>query len=159
MKKIVITTIAGLLTTMTLNAEDCIMAKDLNVQFINASTKYETQDEYTKIKEYAEFLKQTDLYAIIEGHTNHYAPARYNYELSQKRAEKVKAELITLGVESSKIKALAYGESKPLYDNNTSDGAEKNRRVTAEVFNTKESLNNYASTEAEQIAVKKFQEQ
>lgn len=159
MKKLVLTSIVGLISTITLNAADCIMAKDLNVQFINASTKYETQNEVAKIKEYAQFLKESDLYAIIEGHTNHYAPARYNYELSEKRAKKVEQELISLGVEPSKIKSLAFGESKPLYDNKTAEGADKNRRVSAEIFNTKEELNNYIAQEKTQLAIKKFQEQ
>lgn len=159
MKKIVLTSMVGLLSMLTLEAADCIMAKDLNVQFINASTKYETQSEMTKIKEYAQFLKESDLYAVIEGHTNNDAPARYNYELSEKRAAKVTQELISLGVEPSKIKTLAFGESKPLYDNKNMEGLEKNRRVSAEIFNTSAELNNYVGTEKAQIAVKRFQEQ
>lgn len=159
MKKIGLSLIIGLATTLSLNAADCIMAKDLNVQFINASTKYETQSEVTKIEEYADFLKESDLYAIIEGHTNHYAPAKYNYELSQKRVNKVKEKLISLGVDPLKIKSLAFGESKPLYDNNTKEGAEKNRRVSAEIFNTNEELNNYMRQAQQELSTKKFQEQ
>lgn len=159
MKKLVLTSIAGLISTITLNAADCIMAKDLNVQFINASTKYETQNEMTKIKEYAQFLKESDLYAVIEGHTNHLAPAKYNYDLSEKRANKVTQELISLGVEASKIKVLAFGEAKPSFDNHSAEGLEKNRRVSAEIFNTKEELNNYIAQERATTLVKKFQEQ
>ena len=99
------------------------------------------------------------MYAVIEGHTNHYAPAKYNYELSTKRAEKVKNELITLGVSSSKIKSLGFGESSPLYDNSTVDGADKNRRVVGEIFNTEEQLNNYVNSAQTKIAERKYQEQ
>lgn len=159
MKKIVLTSILGLLSTIALNASDCIMAKELNVQFVNDSTTYETHNEVIKIEEYAKFLKESDLYAVIEGHTNHYAPAKYNYELSTKRAEKVKNELISLGVSSSKIKSLGFGESSPLYDNSTVDGADKNRRVVGEIFNTEEQLNNYVNSAQTKIAERKYQEQ
>lgn len=159
MKKIVLTSILGLLSTIALNASDCIMAKELNVQFVNDSTTYETHNEVIKIEEYAKFLKESDLYAVIEGHTNHYAPAKYNYELSTKRAEKVKNELISLGVSSSKIKSLGFGESSPLYDNSTVDGADKNRRVVGEIFNTQEQLDNYVNSAQTKIAERKYQEQ
>lgn len=159
MKKIVLTSIVGILSTITINASDCIMAKDLNVQFINDSTKYETHNEVLKIEEYAEFLKKSDLYAVIEGHTNHYAPAKHNLELSTKRAEKVKNELIALGVPSSKIKSLGFGETSPLFEKNSVDATEKNRRVVGEIFNTEEELNNYVNSSKLKIAEKKYQEQ
>ena len=159
MKKLVLTSIVGLLSTIALNATDCIMAKDLNVQFLNDSTTYETHNEVIKIEEYAKFLKESDLYAVIEGHTNHYAPAKYNFELSTKRAEKVKNELIALGVETSKIKSLGFGESAPLYDNKNVDGSDKNRRVVGEIFNTEEELNNYINSAEMKIAERKYQEQ
>ena len=82
MRKIISMSIVGICATLTLNAEDCIIAKDLNVQFKNDSAVYQTSLEYDKVKEYADFLKETDLYAIIEGHTNNSATARHNHELS-----------------------------------------------------------------------------
>lgn len=88
MRKLVLTTITGLLTTMALDASECIIMKDLNVQFKNDSAIYETADELTEIKEFAEFLKDTDLFVLIEGHTNHYAKATYNLELSTKELKK-----------------------------------------------------------------------
>lgn len=159
MRKLVLTTITSLLTTMTLDASECIIMKDLNVQFKNDSAIYETADELTEIKEFAEFLKDTDLFVLIEGHTNHYAKATYNLELSTKRAEKVKDELISLGVKPNNIKAMGFGESTPLYDNQTVDGTEKNRRVVAEVFNTKDELNKYLINAEERISSIKFLEQ
>jgi outer membrane protein OmpA-like peptidoglycan-associated protein len=159
LKKVLLTSVASLFSVITLNAGDCIMAKDLNVEFANDSTNYETHLERVKIEEYAKFLKESDLYSVIEGHTNHYAPAKYNYELSVKRAEKVKNELISLGVEPNKIKALGFGESAPLYSKNDAEGVEKNRRVVAEIFNSEEELNRYINTAKTNIAAKRFVEQ
>lgn len=159
MKKIITTSLVGLLTAISLQAEDdCIIAKDLNVQFKNDSAIYESSLEYNKIKEYAEFLKESDLYAIIEGHTNNSATASHNYELSQKRTAKVKQDLINLGVNANKLQSLGYGESKPKYDNLTSDGMDKNRRVVSDVFNTAKELSNYYNNEKSFIEANKFKE-
>ncbi len=160
MKKIITTSILSVLVAISLHAEDnCILAKDLNVQFKNDTAVYETASEYDKVREYAEFLKDTELYAIIEGHTNNSATARHNYELSQKRATKVKEDLINLGVEASKLQSLGFGESKPKYDNSTNDGMEQNRRVISDVFNTKEELSNYYVNAKSYVDQNKFTEQ
>ena len=159
MKKIIISTLVGFIGAASLSAADCIMVKDLNVQFKNASTVYSDSSEMKEIREYAQFLKETGLYTVIEGHTSSLANAKYNYDLSSKRAAKVKSELIRLGVSSSKVRAMGYGESTPLYDNNTEAGAAKNRRVIGEVFNTSTELSNYIADQKSRIAPIKYNEQ
>ena len=49
--------------------------------------------------------------------------------LSQKRADKVKVELIKLGVSKARIKAKSYVYSEPIATNNKSKGRQKNRRT------------------------------
>jgi len=159
LKKMILTTLAGFIGAASLSAADCIMVKDLNVQFKNASTVYADSSEMKEIREYAQFLKQTDLYTVIEGHTSSLSGAKYNYDLSTRRAAKVKAELIKLGVPSSKVRAMGFGESTPLYNNNTESGAAQNRRVVGEVFNTSTELSNYIANQKTRIATTKFQEQ
>ncbi len=156
MKKILLSTILGL---SILNAGDCIQVKDLNVEFKNASTVYANSSEYQEIKDYAKFLKQTGLYALIEGHTSSLANAKYNYNLSVQRAIKVRASLISLGVNPSHVKAMGFGETSPLYSNDTKESAAKNRRVIAEAFNSAEDLKNYVSSEKNRISSIKFKEQ
>lgn len=159
MKKLVINTVIGMFAAVSLNAGDCVMVKDLNVQFNNASTVYSDSSEMKEIKEYAQFLKETDLYAVIEGHTSSLSSAEYNYDLSTRRAEKVRAELVKLGVNPSKVKSMGFGETTPLYDNNTESGAAKNRRVIGEVFNSSIELSNYMNSAKKRISPIKFQEQ
>jgi outer membrane protein OmpA-like peptidoglycan-associated protein len=159
MKKIVINTMIGMLAAVSLNAGDCVMVKELNVQFKNASTVYSDSSEMKEIKEYAQFLKETDLYAVIEGHTSSLSNAKYNYDLSTRRADKVRAELVKLGVNPSQVKSMGFGESTPLYDNNTESGAAKNRRVIGEVFNSANELSNYMNSAKNRIAKTKYQEQ
>ena len=159
MKKIIVSSLLGFLTVASLQANDCVMVKELNVEFKNDSTVYANETELQEIKEYAQFLRATDLYTIIEGHTNSISTARHNFDLSERRAVKVRAELISLGVEEKKVRAMGFGESSPLYNNSTDDGASKNRRVIGEVFNSGLDLNNYIKSQKSRITPIKYTEQ
>lgn len=159
MKKLIASSIIGLGLASNIFAGDCIMVPDLNVEFKNDSTVYMNNEERQEVIAFAKFLKKSGLYAVVEGHTSKFAPAVYNYNLSQKRAVKVRAELIALGVNPRQVKGMGFGESSPLYDNNTETGAQKNRRVIAEVFNDSSELNGYVSSEKSRISKTKYKEQ
>jgi outer membrane protein OmpA-like peptidoglycan-associated protein len=49
--------------------------------------------------------------------------------LSERRAQAVVSHLISQGIDSSKIKAVGIGESRPVASNETSEGRANNRRV------------------------------
>lgn len=66
---------------------------------------------------------------LINGHTDNVGDDASNMILSQKRADAVKAYLVNKGVETARMKAFGYGETKPVEDNNTAAGRAKNRRV------------------------------
>jgi len=53
----------------------------------------------------------------------------YNLKLSQQRVDSVRAELINLGIEEERLKAVGYGETKPLVPNDSEENKAKNRRV------------------------------
>ncbi len=65
----------------------------------------------------------------VEGHTDSIASENYNQKLSEERAQSVARWLIAHGVRQGRIKTLGYGESRPLADNTTAEGRQKNRRV------------------------------
>ena len=65
----------------------------------------------------------------IEGHTDSVGTDDYNMTLSQKRSNSVKQYLMGKGIEESRLKAIGFGETKPVATNNTSLGKAKNRRV------------------------------
>ncbi|GAB3030143.1 OmpA family protein [Bowmanella dokdonensis] len=67
--------------------------------------------------------------AQIEGHTDDVGSDGANMLLSQRRAETVKAFLLTQGVADSRLNASGKGESEPLASNATADGRQQNRRV------------------------------
>ncbi len=80
-----------------------------------------------------QFEGETIESVIVEGHTDDRGPAAFNQQLSEKRAEAVKAELVANGVDSNLIKTVGYGESKPIASNATREGRAQNRRVEIKV--------------------------
>ena len=65
----------------------------------------------------------------IEGHTDSVGADDFNMILSQKRSDSVRQYLLGKGIEASRLKAVGFGETKPVATNNTSIGKAKNRRV------------------------------
>ena len=108
---------------------------ELAVEFAFDSAVVKTiyADHITKV---ANFLKAyPDAWAEIEGHTDSKGSDEYNLRLSQKRAINVMKELIKHGIDAAYLIAKGYGESRPIADNSTEEGRQKNRRVVA-VFST-----------------------
>ncbi len=70
----------------------------------------------------------------VEGHTDSLGTAAYNYELSRKRAQRVVNYLVQkFGVEPSVFTIQAYGKDRPVADNDTEQGRQKNRRVLVSI--------------------------
>lgn len=81
--------------------------------------------------------KELDLEVIIAvGHADWTGPAAYNQKLSERRAEAVKAYLISKGIPAGKIYTEGKGETQPVADNKTRDGRAQNRRVELELIGT-----------------------
>lgn len=66
---------------------------------------------------------------LVQGHASEDGSDAYNQALSQKRAEAVKAKLIELGVPSARLEVQAFGESRPISDENEALSRAKSRRV------------------------------
>ncbi|MFL6657990.1 MAG: OmpA family protein [Massilia sp.] len=74
---------------------------------------------------------------VTVGHADSIGSDKYNLKLSQKRAEAVKAYIVSKGVDASRVYTEGKGESQPVADNKTAEGRAKNRRVTVEVVGTR----------------------
>jgi outer membrane protein OmpA-like peptidoglycan-associated protein/opacity protein-like surface antigen len=70
-----------------------------------------------------------DLKIDINGYTDALGSESGNQKLSQKRADAVKAYLISKGISQTRLFAQGYGEQNPVADNSTPDGRQKNRRI------------------------------
>jgi outer membrane protein OmpA-like peptidoglycan-associated protein len=79
----------------------------------------------------AAIMKARTEIALVEvgGHTDNVGAAIGNRKLSQKRAEAVVRYLVTKGIDKARLTAKGYGPDKPIADNKTADGKQKNRRV------------------------------
>ena len=65
----------------------------------------------------------------VEGHTDNRGKADYNRDLSARRARSVMKYLVEKGIEEGRLEAAGFGPDKPIADNKTAKGREKNRRV------------------------------
>ena len=70
----------------------------------------------------------------IEGHTDNVGKPEKNQKLSQERAELVKAFLVKKGIDPARLKAVGFGQEKPIESNSTAKGREANRRVELNIM-------------------------
>jgi len=107
----------------------------LNIEFDFAKSVVKKK-YHDNIKKVADFMQQyPDTHVVIEGHTDNvdvFHDPNNNIKLSQARADSVRQYLIDkFGIDASRITAIGYGPNRPLADNDTEEGRQKNRRVEA----------------------------
>jgi peptidoglycan-associated lipoprotein len=72
---------------------------------------------------------QSGMKVVLEGHCDERGTAEYNMALGAERARAVKTALVALGVSSSRIDTVSYGEEIPLDPSQSEEAFAKNRRV------------------------------
>ena len=116
-------------------SEKVSFAADAFFDFDKATLKPEGK---SKLDELAAQLGGINLEVIIAvGHTDSVGTDAYNQKLSVRRADAVKAYLVSKGVESNRVYTEGKGEKQPVADNKTAEGRAKNRRVEIEVVGTR----------------------
>jgi len=109
----------------------------ITIHFAKNSDKM-GQQEIDKIKELSEILKANpNLCLRITGHTCNLGTRRNNLRVGLKRANSVKAKLITQGAPANKMTTESKGETEPLAPNTSDASRKKNRRVEIKVVNCK----------------------
>lgn len=93
--------------------------------------KYDLKEKsVTELKKILRFLRENpSLKVEISGHTDDTGSASYNTELSQKRAQAVHDYLLSNGIEAKRMIPKGYGSGRPIADNSTEEGRQKNRRI------------------------------
>ncbi len=101
---------------------------DVDSYALKATTK-------DQLEQFAKTLNNyQDTEVRIEGHADATGSDAYNKTLSERRSKAVGNYLEGLGVRSSRVTEIGYGEEQPVSDNSTEAGRAKNRRVDIGVF-------------------------
>jgi len=99
------------------------------VNFLGESAQL-TAGAYTVLDKIAYTLNTcSELSVMVSGHTDNQGSARDNHILSGQRAKAVAVHLASAGIDTSRIRAVAYGESRPITSNRTTQGRESNNRI------------------------------
>ena len=107
---------------------------DTLYDFDKATLKPEGKATLDKV---AADLKKIRLEVVIAvGNTDSVGSDAYNQALGQRRAQSVKAYLISKGVDGGRIYTESKGKSNPVATNATAEGRAKNRRTDIEVVGT-----------------------
>ncbi len=78
-------------------------------------------------------IKHPEFKLTISGHCDNVGNAAANLKLSRDRAKEVKNYLVSKGVKAALIKSEGYGDKRPVAENTTAEGRQKNRRVELKI--------------------------
>jgi outer membrane protein OmpA-like peptidoglycan-associated protein len=77
----------------------------------------------------ASLVKNPETNILIIGHTDSTGTVAHNMDLSVRRAESVKSQIVAGGVDGARLSTQGKGPTEPVGDNRTADGRALNRRV------------------------------
>jgi OOP family OmpA-OmpF porin len=108
----------------------------LNTIFFDFAKAILKPESFPELERIADVMKsQSTITVEIAGHTDNVGSDQANQKLSERRAEAVRAYLISKGIQVNRINAIGYGESKPIVSNDDEkDGRELNRRVEFKII-------------------------
>ena len=116
-------------------AQKVTLAADVMFDFDKAVIR---PDAKAKLDDITNQMKGMDLEVVIAiGHADAIGTDAYNQKLSVRRAEAVKAYLVSRAVETNRVYTEGKGEKQPVASNKTAEGRQKNRRVEIEVIGTR----------------------
>ena len=125
---------AGTGVTVKPNANgniDLVMPGNITFAFDNATLSTSFMPTLNKLASTMNEYNQNTI--TIAGHTDSVGNPSYNMNLSRDRANSVKNYLVNRGVASNRINVVAYGQTRPIGDNNSEYGRQQNRRVEVTV--------------------------
>jgi outer membrane protein OmpA-like peptidoglycan-associated protein len=130
--------------TVTCPSDNKTASDTVNIQVIRPPAKtytfedvhfdfdrYSLRPEATRVLDEAVNAMREDatLRLTIEGHTCNIGTAEYNLALGDRRANAVRAYLVSRGVSADRLQTISYGEERPKYDNAREETRRLNRRA------------------------------
>lgn len=108
-----------------------VLSSDVHFDFDRYDIK---ADDKANLKKIADWLiANGGVNVVVEGHCDERGTNEYNLGLGERRSNAVKSYLMTLGVSSSRVKTVSYGEERPLCSQSSEGCWWKNRRAHFEV--------------------------
>ena len=99
------------------------------VYFVQGTDEF-LEDPHDQLQKVVDLLRENpNIALLIAGHTDNQGNADANLALSKKRAEAVRAYLVSEGVEPKRLKDKGYGATRPIASNRNKKERAKNRRV------------------------------
>ncbi len=114
--------------------------------FDQASLSSSAKNSLDKLVDVLQKYPDTDI--EIQGHTDNTGTAKYNLDLSKRRASSVSGYLSANNIKASRLNIKGFGEAEPKYTNSTEDGQDQNRRVEF-LISANEKMKADAAKEAE----------
>jgi peptidoglycan-associated lipoprotein len=117
----------GLADQRTMSAKSRFENEDIYFEFDSVRLAPQAQEVLNRK---AQWLRANpEMTVIIEGHCDNRGTNEYNLALGEGRAQSAKGYLVDLGIESSRLNTISYGEERPLENAQTEDAWAKNRRA------------------------------
>lgn len=112
-----------------LNLDGSLLIRLVSLKFGSGKSKIDAKyyDMLGRLKQAMDIYQDRSL--RIEGHTDNHGDVKPNQILSLKRAEAVRDFLTSSGADGTRIKALGYGEVRPIASNDFPQGRAMNRRI------------------------------
>ncbi|MCX6165568.1 MAG: OmpA family protein [Ignavibacteriae bacterium] len=111
---------------------EIITLENVYFDFGKSDIKTESYPELDKIVRL--MFENPGIQIEISAHTDNIGTDDYNLKLSQSRAESVLNYIVSNGIPIIRLSAIGFGSSKPVADNNTEQGRQKNRRVEFKII-------------------------
>lgn len=107
----------------------------LNNLFFNTGESVLRPESLPELDRLVAFMQRTPALVIeLSGHTDNVGTTASNQKLSQDRVNAVREYLLKVGIDAKRLKAIGYGARKPIADNATEEGRQKNRRVEFKIL-------------------------
>lgn len=103
------------------------LSSEVSFDFDSTMVKVDFRDSLNKVADVLADYPGTAVHII--GHTDSVGSEVYNQQLSMRRASSVKGYLVNQGVGSRRTRTQGFGETKPIANNGSDYGRERNRRV------------------------------
>lgn len=105
-----------------------------HIQFETGSNKL-TPDSKYELDNLIELLVNNSTVTVeLSGHTDNTGDPAANLELSTQRAQAVNDYLVSRGIDAGRLKAVGFGQTKPIDSNDTDSGRQKNRRTELRIL-------------------------